>query len=247
MAEPMTALQQPTSQPPAPMTGPAMQQASVDASQQMNPEEQGQAQQLDPKLQQKAENYISVLMNELHSPDTRDDVLEILKSAQDPFITVPQAAMAVNDAAAKKIERSGGKIDIQTMFLGSQYLVGDLMEIGNSFGVFQVTKDDFKDLYQDSLQLFIQRGLKDGSIDPIELQLTGEAMMTENQKIGGHYLAQQTGIPHAPQQTQVLQQFENRTKQKVLAEEADKRSKEAKMQNDIQVRQALMAQAQGGQ
>ena len=201
---------------------------------------------IDPKLKEKAESYISVLMNELHAPETREDVLDMLKSSSDPFMTIPQAAMAINDAAAMKIQKSGGRVDISTMFLGSQYLVGDLMEIGNTFGIFETTKEDFPDLYQDSLQMFIQRGLKDGTIDPIELQLTGEKIMSDNQKIGGHYLAEQQGIPYQPTQQMVLQQNERATTRKVRAEELDKQSKTAKQQNDQQVRQALLMSSQGG-
>lgn len=208
--------------------------------------QEGQEQAIDPKQKEKAENYISILMNELHSPDTRDDVLEILKSSKDPFVTVPQAALAINDAAAGKITKNGGKVDVATMFIGSQYLVNDLMEIGNAFGIFKTTEKDFGDLYQDSLQMYIQRGLKDGSIDPIELQLAGEQMMDQNQKVGGHYLAEQKGVPYKPSQQQILQQHENATRRKVQAEELDKQSKQAKMQNDQQVKQALLMQSQGG-
>jgi hypothetical protein len=200
---------------------------------------------LDAKSKAKAENYVSILMNELHSPQTRDDVLEILKSSKDPFITIPQAALVINDAAKVKIERSGGKVDMQTMFLGSPYLVGDLMELGNAAGIFQVTKEDFPDLYQDSLQMYIQRGLKDGSIDPIELQLAGEKVMSQNQRVGGQYLAQEQGMPHAPTQAQILQQKERSTKQKVMTQVEDQRSKEVKAQNDQQVRQALLVAQQG--
>ncbi|MBV5342759.1 hypothetical protein JZU68_03790, partial [bacterium] len=78
-------------------------------------------------------------------------------------MTVPQAAMTINDQAQSKITKQGGRIDTNTMFLASQYLVSDLMEIGNTFGVFKVGQEDFKELYQDSLQMYIQRGLKDKS------------------------------------------------------------------------------------
>ena len=237
--ESQMAQEQPTQDLQEPVTG------QMEQGQGVGPQEDPMAN-LDPKLKEKAESYISVLMNELHAPETREDVLEMLKSSSDPSMTIPQAAMAINDAAAMKIKKSGGRVDIPTMFLGSQYLVGDLMEIGNTFGIFETTKEDFPDLYQDSLQMFIQRGLKDGTIDPIELQLTGEKIMSENQKIGGHYLAEKNGIPYQPTQQQVLQQNEQSTTRKVRAEELDKQSKQAKMQNDQQVRQALLMSSQGG-
>lgn len=195
---------------------------------------------MDAKTQQKVDSYVAVLMKELHGKDTRDDIIGILKSSSDPFMTVPQAAISVNDMAKTKIEKGGGRVDINTQFLGSQYLVADLMEIGNSFGIFKVGQEDFKDLYQDSLQTYIERGLKNGTIDPIELQLTGEKFMTQNQKIGGHYMAQEQDMPYEPQQTQMMKQFEATTRSSVKAEELDKQSKEAKQQNDQKIKQALL-------
>lgn len=243
---------QPTAQEPTQTSSAQPQQTASGTPQapQKPQEVQGSAQQdneADPKLKQKVDSYVSILMNELHGPETRDDVVDILKSSKDPFMTVPQAALTINDMAKLKIEQAGGRVDINTQFLASQYLVSDLMEIGNSFGVFKTSEKDFPDLYQDSLQMYIERGLKDGSIDPIELQLEGEKFMTQNQKIGGHYLAQEEGMPYEPQQTQMLTQFERSTRAKVRAEELDKQSKVKKQENDQQIKQALLMQAQGGQ
>ena len=58
------------------------------------------------------EDYTSLLMNLMHSPKTRDDVIGILGSSKDPYMTIPQAAMAINDAAANQIQQGGGKVDI---------------------------------------------------------------------------------------------------------------------------------------
>jgi len=268
VADPMSALQQPSMAQPqegAPTTAPpqgmpqevpqspqAVQEGTAPVTPSGPPTTQsGGSEQnvteleMDPKVKQKVESYVSVLMNELHSPDTRDDIIEILKSSSDPFMTIPQAAMTVNDMAKAKISKQGGKIDSATMFGASQYLVGDLMEIGNTFGIFQTTKEDFPELYQDSLQMYIQRGLKDKSIDPIELQNTAEKFMTENQRIGGHFMAEKQGMPYEPQSTQMMAQVESQTRTKVQAEEANKRSLEAKAQMDQQSRQALLSQ-QGG-
>lgn len=251
--DPMSALQTPSDpsmaqpQEGAPMPQGPPQTAPEAPQSPPGPPEQNVAEgaSLDPKTQQKVESYVSVLMNELHSPDTRDDVLEILKSSKDPYMTVPQAAMTINDQAQSKITKQGGRVDTNTMFLASQYLVSDLMEIGNTFGVFKVGQEDFKELYQDSLQMYIQRGLKDKSIDPIELQTTAEKFMTDNEKIGGHYLAEKQGLPFEPQTTQMMAQVEQKTTAKVQAQEADRRSQEAKQQMDQQARSALLAQ--GGQ
>jgi len=221
----------------------SQQEAQVSQQQQQqNPE----GQQLSAEMKGKMEDYTSLLMNLMHSPKTRDDVIGILGSSKDPYMTIPQAAMAINDAAANQIQQGGGKVDINTQFLASQYLVGDLMEIGNSYGLFKVTKDDFGPLYQDSLQMYIQRGLKDGTIDPIELQLTGEKIMNQNQRVGGQYLAQQNGIPHAPSQAQIMQQQQIVTRRETMAEVQKQQAGKAKQQQDQQARQALVMQQMGG-
>lgn len=240
---------------PAVNTGSPMQESAGAEEAQESPaaesqEDQSNASdlsQLDPQKRKKIEGYITVLMNELHGKETRDDVIEILKSSKDPYITIPQAALAVNDAAANKIAKSGGRIDLNTQFVASQYLVSDLMEIGNSFGIFKTDQKDYPELLQDSLQMYIERGLKNGSIDPIELQVTAEKFMSKNQKIGGHYFAQQAGLPYAPQATQIMQQVEQKTTRDVRGQVASEQAKAAKAQNDQQVRQALVnQQMQGG-
>lgn len=200
-----------------------------------------QEQQVSPEMQGKVDDYTSILMNLMHSKNTRDDVINMLKSSKDPYITIPQAAMAINDSASNQIKTQGGKgVDIETQFMASQYLVQDLMEIGNAYQLFQVSQEDFGPLLQDSMQMYIERGLKDGSIDPIELQLTAESAMTENQRIGGQYLAQQCGLGHAPNQQQVIQQTEARTKRDTMAQVQKQQADQAKAQRDQMVQQALM-------
>lgn len=224
--------QGPTQQVPA---GPPP-EAQADPNAQAPPEK-------DPKKAAgKVDHYVTVLMNELHGPETRDEVLDILKSSDDPYITIPQAALAVNDMAAMKVQQAGGRLDLNTQFQASQYLVSDLMEIGNAFGLFKVDQKDFGDLLEDSLQGYIERGLEDGSIDPIELQLTAEGFMTQNQKVGGHYLAQEHGMPYEPQQQQVIAQVERSTARRVKSEESARQAQMAKQQQDEMIRM----QQQGG-
>ena len=202
-----------------------------------NPTEEPQRTPEDKKVQDRIDSYVVALMNELHGSETRDDVLDILKNGKDPYIGIPEAAMAVNDAAVAKFEQNGVEVDLNTQFNASAYLVNDLMEIGSKFGFFEVTQDDFAPLLEDSLQTYIERGLKDGTIDPIELQLTAESFTSENQRIAGLYYGQENGVPPAPQQQQIIHQL-----QQNAAREATE--KERKKQAGQLQQQQLMAQAQ---
>ncbi len=204
-----------------------------------NPTEEPQTTPEDKKVQDRIDSYVVALMNELHGSETRDDVLDILKNGKDPYIGIPEAAMAVNDAAVAKFKQNGVDVDLNTQFNASAYLVNDLMEIGSKFGFFEVTQDDFAPLLEDSLQTYIERGLKDGTIDPIELQLTAESFTSENQRIAGLYYGQENGVPPAPQQQQIIHQL-----QQNAAREATE--KERKKQAGQLQQQQLMAQAQQG-
>ena len=209
-----------------------------------NPTEEPQRtpkdQPVDQKVQDRIDSYVVVLMNELHGSETRDDVLDILKNGKDPYIGIPEAAMAVNDAAVAKFEQNGVNVDLNTQFNASVYLVNDLMELGSKFGFFEVTQDDFAPLLEDSLQTYIERGLKDGTIDPIELQLTAERFTTENQRIAGLYYGQENGVPPAPQQQQIIHQIQQNAAREAIEKERKKQAISAGQQQQ----QQLMAQAQ---
>ena len=206
-----------------------------------NPTEEPQTTPEDQKVQDRIDSYVVALMNELHGSETRDDVLDILKNGKDPYIGIPEAAMAVNDAAVAKFEQNGVEVDLNTQFNASAYLVNDLMEIGSKFGFFEVTQDDFAPLLEDSLQTYIERGLKDGTIDPIELQLTAESFTSENQRIAGLYYGQENGVPPAPQQQQIIHQLQQNAAREATAKE---KKKQAVAAGQLQQQQQLMAQAQ---
>ena len=195
-----------------------------------NPTEEPQRTPEDQKVQDRLDSYVVALMNELHGSETRDDVLDILKNGKDPYIGIPEAAMAVNDAAVAKFEQNGVDVDLNTQFNASAYLVHDLMEIGSKFGFFEVTQDDFAPLLEDSLQTYIERGLKDGTIDPIELQLTAEGFTSENQRIAGLYYGQENGVPPALQQQQIIHQLQQNAAREATEKERKKQAGQLQQQ-----------------
>lgn len=224
----------------APSTAPQKGPMASPAPPTGNPTEEPQRTPEDQKKQDKIDSYVVALMYELHGSETRDDVLDILKNGKDPYIGIPEAAMAVNDAAVAKFEQNGVKVDLNTQFNASQFLINDLMEIGSKFGFFEVTQDDFAPLLEDSLQTYVERGLKDGTIDPVELQLTAEKFTSENQRIAGLYHGQENGVPPAPQQQQIIYQIQQNAAREATAEE---KKKQAVAAGQLQ-QQQLMAQAQ---
>jgi len=178
------------------------------------------------EVQRGAETYSIVLMKFLHGPQTRDLVMDILKSSKEPFDTVPEAMNKLNEMAAKTAEQGGQEISQDVQLAASVFLFSDIVDLGEAAGIFQVPEEERIELYQDCLELHVQKGLKDGSIDPIQLQLDTEELLTEQQKAGGMGLAEFSGTPTELSQAQMTEQYAKGEVRKADAGRLDQETKE---------------------
>ncbi len=164
-----------------------------------------QGKELPPKFKKQMNGYKTVLSKMMHSKEMRGQTLDMLKSGP-PEISVPNTALAINAKAEEIMQSKGIQITSQVKLAGSIFLVSDLVEVGNSGAGWDDPVDDeeAKLIYQDTLQDYIQKGLKDGSIDPIELQQGAEPLLNDAQKAEGAAMAEQGGVPMEVTQQQVL-------------------------------------------
>lgn len=146
--------------------------------------------QVDPKVKKQVDNYSTILMKIMHSKQTRGKVLDMLK-ATEPQQAIPATALIVNDLAEKETKVK----DVNVILGASPYLVSDIIEIGNSAQIFNISPEQAVPIYQETLQKYIQKGLKDGSIDPVELQAEVEPLLNEQQKQMGMEAGQAGGAP----------------------------------------------------
>lgn len=167
------------------------------------PEEQ----KIDPKIQREAEAYILGLSKMLHSKNTSPKVQEMLK-AGDPQETIPEVAMLVNDQMEQAATKGGKKPSLDTLVAASQFLVGDLIEIGNASGAFKLeSEDEVAMVLQNTMQKYIEKGLADGSLDPIELQKKTEPLMSEEHRNAGLRGAEASGVPTEPSQMTAMEAY----------------------------------------
>jgi len=103
------------------------------------------------EVQRGAETYSIVLMKFLHGPKTRDMIMDILKSSQEPFDTVPEAMNKLNDIASKTAEQGCQNISQDVQLAASVFLFSDLVDLGEAAGIFQVPEEERIELYQDCL------------------------------------------------------------------------------------------------
>lgn len=179
--------------------------------------------QVDPNFQKKVDGYSTIITKLLHSEKTRDKVVDMIKSSTDPFAAVPQAAMTVNDMAVNMMEQSGKQVDFGVQIAASPILIGDLLELGVATKQWEpVDEGETEAIMEDTFQMAIERGLEDGSIDPIQLQAEIEPLMNEDQKRFGATVGKEAGTPIQPNQNAIIDQIANDKVRKNEARNAKK-------------------------
>jgi len=166
---------------------------------------------LNPKDKQEMDSYVTMLMDLIHNKATSSSILDMLKSG-DPNQTVPATALQVNSMAENMVAQSTGSPPTTNALLGgSIYLVSDLIETGNASGIFSITDEgQVTQIFQDTLQQYIHQGIKNGTIDPVELQQSVEPLLSNEQRQVGMQIGQQAGVAPKPTQQMVNNQLQKR-------------------------------------
>jgi len=168
--------------------------------------QQAQGQDIDPQTKQQIDVYSTMLTKFIHGKETQAQVLKMLQ-AGDPIKAIPPAAIAINEQAEQAMKT---KPSTDVVLGASVTLVADLIEVGIAAGLFERPSDeDISFIYQDTLQIYIEKGLKDGSIDPIQLQKDIEPLLSDEQREAGMQIGQQAGVGEEPDERAVLEQYTN--------------------------------------
>lgn len=152
-----------------------------------------------PELQHKMDTYNAALMQIMHNPKTSKSVVEMLKSAP-PEQSITSVALQLTDTVSKSFEKKGTKVEDSVKLCGAMYLVSDLSEIGNTAGLWdkEVTSDQIGPLLTKVLTRYIHSGLRDRSIDPVQLQEQAQDLFSDKQKEIGGTIQKKLGLPDEP-------------------------------------------------
>lgn len=153
---------------------------------------------VDPQTQKEIDLVQASLMQLIHSPETASSVMEELKSGP-PEMTIPVIAnsrmeMLKSDPNLEK------EISPEAIIAGGLYAVVDLSILGNEAGIWEepVNEQKMMEIFQDTGSKYIHKGLRDGRIDPIELQSSSELLFNDKQRQAGGMVAQEIGLPSQP-------------------------------------------------
>ena len=198
----------------------------------------------DPKVQQaikEAKGYETVLMELMHGKKTRDQVVKMLSAAPDPFVTIPEAAMTINDMGVDMMKRGGAPVSVSAQMVASQFILDDLIQLGQASKAFEWNEQDTPALMEDTYQMYVERGLADNSIDPIQLQAEAEKAMTEEQMAGGVMLGQDK-VPQKPDQRAITEQYAQKQTRSALDARGAQDAKKGAKQKQAMLSQAAMQQ-----
>ena len=191
------------------------------ASDMVDPETQGQ---VPENKKRQVEDLTAMFIQFVHGEKTRDSVMQILESAPDqPEKAVAAAANNVMNRVEGMIAQRRMKIDNDVKLTAATYLVSDLALLGNKAGVWerQLSQEELQPVLKEAIQFYIQRGLKNKTIDPIELQREAEALMTPEQREIGLKYGQEGGVPAEPTEGMAIRRFADQA----AAKEQQKTSK----------------------
>ncbi len=173
------------------------------------------------KLEQQSQAYMGALSKVMHGPDTKEMVYGMLQ-AGDPMKTIPQTALAINEEVEGAFKKKGGKPSLDILGQAAGFLVQDLVEIGNAAGFFNLDPENeeiMTALVSNTMQPYLEKGIKDGSIDPIELQAKTEPLLTEEGRAQGLAMGAERGIDAEAGDRQVAESYR---REGVLAERGRK-------------------------
>lgn len=157
--------------------------------------EQEVPQEISPETQKDITAYTTGLSRMLHGPDTQPNVMSMLESGE-PEQVIPQVALTVNAQMEEAVRQKGKPPTLEVLLNASAFLVGDLIEMGNAAGIFQIeSEEQVQPILQGTLQMYIEKGLADGTIDPVELQTAIEPLMSDEHKELGLRGGEMSGIP----------------------------------------------------
>lgn len=188
-----------------------------------------------PKQQKKTERYMSSLASLVHNGKTKDAIYEALQSTS-PDKSIPATALQINEKVESAVREKGGKPALTTMFNSMLFLTTELATIGQEGGFFQLSREDVIPIYENTLKQYIQKGLKDRTIDPIELQKTAESYMTPEQRQQGLALAKENGVSQEAGSMAAMEMYADQRVQKERG--VFQRKADAELQQQQQQRQA---------
>lgn len=184
----------------------------------------------------KKEAYNTGILKLMYNKDTKKSIYQILQSGE-PQATIPKAAELINTQMDKAVANNGKEVDLGTRINGLIFTSMELGNLGTAAGFFDLKQEDMAPIVQESLKGFVQKGLSNGTLDPIEMQQVAESLMTPEDKEKAMQFTRKAGLPEKPGVRAAMEMYAG---QKVSKE----KQKYMQRMNAMKQRDSMAAQQQ---
>lgn len=176
------------------------------AAQMTNPSKAGG--QVDANKKRQVEDVAAMLLTFVHDEKTAPAVMQMLESQPDGRKAVPMAMNAIMKQVEQSANRRRIRFPNDVKVAAAIPVIQDLALLGNEAQVWEqpIMQEELPDVIRDTLQMYIEQGLKDKSIDPIKLQKEVEQLMNDDAKQQMRGIASETGLPQEPTATMAARQ-----------------------------------------
>jgi hypothetical protein len=174
--------------------------------QEANAMDPNQVQELSPEKKEQIKMVNSTLTDMLYHPDAKAHIQSMLKQG-DPMQTIPAAVNTIFSKFEDMASKGKGAMPLDIKLAGGIHLFSEVMELAEAQGVIpeDLPKEQLQPLLKATMQQYIQKGLKDKTIDPIELQKQVEPLLSQEEREIGLDMAGGTGTPNEMSQSQGMQ------------------------------------------
>jgi len=157
-----------------------------------------EAAEIGPAQQMQIDAYSDNATLVVFSEQSQPAILQSLQTGENPIDSIAKTANLIHKRLQSSLEKEGEKMTEITMCLGAAHLVAELIVLAEAAKLFTLENKDRLEAYRHTLMQYFAAGLKDGSIDPVELQKTIEPLMSDEQRAFGEQQMQQSGIMKTP-------------------------------------------------
>lgn len=131
-------------------------------------QKKGGQQQLPPKIQEQLEKFVVKGTRLLHDPKTRPQILQMLQS-KEPIEATADATIMIVQRLDNMSRKAGIEIEDTVRALGGSALLDQVVEIGETAGIFKMTPEQKQLALSYGVQQYMNGEIQAGRVDPQKL------------------------------------------------------------------------------
>lgn len=126
------------------------------------------------------QTFVSNGMKLVHSPETRDRILEHLKATQPPEKALGDVTLMIVKRLEDEFQRQQKQLPGIVILDGSNEIMGNVVEVAETSGLYELDEQTKAKAYSYAVQEYIKEGLATGKLDPLEVKRAA-ARLSERQ------------------------------------------------------------------